>query len=76
MQRLVLSTEQSEQFAAFSGTVEVIDCFGRKLGELTAEDMSVTETKTLSDAELDEVRRQVKETAAKGAAFTAQQVRD
>lgn len=76
MQRLVLNLEQTEELASFSGTFEVIDSFGRIVGELTAQDLSTTETKTLSEAELNEVRRQVKETAAKGAAYTAQQVRD
>lgn len=76
MQRLVLTTEQTQKLAAFSGAVDVIDSFGHKVGELTVEDIAATETKTLSEAELDEVRRQVKETASKGTAFTAQQVRD
>lgn len=76
MQRLVLSTEQTQKLASFSGKVEVIDSFGRKVGELTAQDLAATETKTLSPTELDELRRQVKETAAKGSTFTAQQVRD
>jgi hypothetical protein len=76
MQRLFLNTEQTQKLAAFSGTVDVIDSFGRKVGELSVEDVAATETKTLSPEELDSLRRQVKETAGKGSSFTAQQVRD
>jgi hypothetical protein len=76
MQRIVLSNEQTQKLAAFSGNVDVIDSFGRKVGELSVADIAATETKTLSPEELDSLRRQVKETAGKGGAFTAQQVRD
>lgn len=76
MQRLVLTNEQTEKLVSYSGSVDVIDSFGRKVGELTVADIAATETKTLSPEELDLLRRQVKETASKGSAFTAQQVRD
>jgi hypothetical protein len=78
MQRLVLSTEQTQKLASFSGEVDVIDSYGCKIGELTVDDLAGTETKTLSPEELDSLRRQVKEkeTAGKGATYTAQQVRD
>jgi hypothetical protein len=76
MQRIVLSNEQTQKLASFSGNVDVIDSFGRKVGELSVADIAATETKTLSPEELDSLRRQVKETAGKGSSFTAQQVRD
>jgi hypothetical protein len=76
MQRIVLSNEQTQKLAAFSGNVDVIDSFGRKVGQLSVADVAATETKTLSPEELDSLRRQVKETAGKGGTFTAQQVRD
>jgi hypothetical protein len=76
MQRIVLSNEQTQKLAGFSGNVDVIDSFGRKVGELSVADVAATETKTLSPEELDSLRRQVKETAGKGGTFTAQQVRD
>jgi hypothetical protein len=76
MQRIVLSNEQTQKLAAFSGNVDVIDSFGRKVGQLSVADVAATETKTLSPEELDSLRRQVKETAGKGSTFTAQQVRD
>jgi hypothetical protein len=76
MQRIVLSNEQTLKLAAFSGNVDVIDSFGRKVGELSVADIAATETKTLSPEELDSLRRQVKETAGQGGTFTAQQVRD
>jgi hypothetical protein len=76
MQRIVLSNEQTQKLASFSGNVDVVDSFGRKVGELSVADIAATETKTLSPEELDSLRRQVKETAGKGSSFTAQQVRD
>ena len=69
--RLVLTPEQTKKLASATGSVEVVDSAGHKVGEFTM-DLSHTETKTLSADELAEVRRQIKEAnAAKGSSFTA-----
>lgn len=75
--RLILTAEQTKKLSSVTGKVEVVDALGRKIGQFTLTEPTVTETQELSAEDFAELRRHVVESSAeKGPVFKTEQVRD
>lgn len=74
--RLILTPEQSKKLSTANGQVEVIDAQGRRIGEFTITEPTLTETHEFSDEDFAELRRHLQESPLeKGPLFKAHQVR-